>query len=451
MSSLPSADIVAENIQAMQAIYFAYQLEQMRAFEVVERIVELYQQGLLPLGAAPAGQALHCYWQAGDRLTKLERADLYARAFGDPGGDAREDETNHEFLSLWLRFVSSVALHSSQVTVDPLLVPPTPANARLRDAARALAVNACTHGARLTLAAQRISADVSELRVLLREPEIVQAFGARDMWQVIDQMNNLELGGAVNVMRYRMRAQAGSVILQWLAAHADTLRSPDVVTTNVCPGDADLMQAVAQWLAVSGMQDTAVDQLTQPTASESAATSPIDLPAIAQDLLQAAGLSVGNDPAAGSPKSVVLFCGPAGSGKTLAAYVLAEALSLSILRVDLSRVTSKYVGDTEKNLDAVFADAKESGTILFFDEADALFGKRTEVKDSHDRYANLEIAHLLHRIESHDGLVILASNEPTQPDNAFADERWCRLVRRIVRFPLRWRGPTDLSTGRDRG
>jgi hypothetical protein len=232
-----------------------------------------------------------------------------------------------------------------------------------------------------------------------------------------------------------MRAQAGSVILQWLGAHADTLRSPDVVTTNVCPGDADLLQAVAQWLAVSGIQDTAVDQFAHPNASECAATSPIDLPAIAQDLLQAAGLSVGNDPAADSPKGVVLFCGPAGSGKTLAAYVLAEALSLSILRVDLSRVVSKYVGDTEENLDAVFADAKASGAILFFDEADALFGKRTEVHDSHDRHANLEIAHLPQRIESHDGLVILAINELTHPDNAFADERWCRLVRRIVRFP----------------
>jgi hypothetical protein len=216
---------------------------------------------------------LQRYAQAGDRLTKRERADLYARAFGAPGGEAREGETDDDFLSLWLRFLASVALYSRQWTVDPLLVPPTPANARLRDAARALAVYASAHGAALTSAAQRISADVSELLALLREPEIVQAFGARDMWLVIDQVNTLELGGAVNVMRYRTRAQAGSVILQWLGAHADTLRGPDVVTTNVCPGDADLVQAVAQWLAVSGMQDTAVDQFAQPDASECACRS----------------------------------------------------------------------------------------------------------------------------------------------------------------------------------
>jgi len=435
-SPQPSADIVAENLHAVQVIYFAYQLEQMRAFQVVERIVELFQQGLLPLGAGRAGQSLQRYWKAGDRLTELERADLYAGAFGAPGGQASDAETNDDFLSLWLRFISSVAMYSRQRTVEGLLVPPTPANARVREAARALVANASAHGAGLTSAARRISADVSALLALLREPEVAQAFGARDMWQVIDQVNTSELGGAVDVMRYRTRAQAGSVILQWLAAHADTLRSPDVVTTNASPGDADLVQAVSQWLAVSGIQDAAVDQFGHPNASESAATPPKDLPAIAQDLLQAAGLSASNDPTAGSPKGAVLFRGPVGSGKTLAAYVLAEASSLPMVRVDLSRVVNKYAGETEKNLAAVFADAERSGSILFFDEADALFAKRSEVKDSHDRYANLDIAHLQQRIESHDGFVILASNQPAQSEDAFADERWRRLLRRTVRFPL---------------
>ena len=435
-SSLPSAEVVAENLHTMQALYFAYQLEQMRAFQVIERIAQLYQRGLLPLGTGAAGQALQRYAQAGGRLTELERADLYARAFGAPGGQVSDAETNDAFLSLWLRFISSVAMYSRQRMVEALLAPPTPANARVREAVRALAANASAHGTGLTSAARRISADASELLALLGEPEIAQAFGARDMWQVIDRVNTSELGGAVNVMRYRTRAQAGSVILQWLAAHADTLRSPDAVTTNVSPRDADLLQAVSQWLAVSGIQDAEVDRFAHPNASEAAATSPIDLPAIAQDLLQTAGLSVGNDPTADPPKGAVLFRGPAGSGKTLAAHVSAEALLRSIVRVDLSRVAIKYVGDTEKRLTAVFADAKESGAILFFDEADALFGKRPEVEDSHDRYANAEVAHLLERIESHDGLVILASNQPAQPDDAFADERWRRLLRRAVRLPL---------------
>jgi len=433
VTSKPSADVVAENLNLMGAIYFAYQFEQMRAFEVGERIVELFRQGLLPLGAGSAGHALQRYW-AGDRLTAHERADLYARALGAPGGEPSERDADDDFCDLWLRFIASVAMYSKQRTVDALLVPPTRANARLYDAARALAVFASAHGAERTSAARRISADVSELLALLSEPEILQALGARDMWQVIDSVNTNYLGGAVNTMRYRTRAQAGNVMLRWLAAHADTLRSPDVATTIVSTGDADLLQAVAQWLAVSDIQETAVERLAQPHESESAPTSPIDLPAMVEDLLQATG--IGTDLSAGAPKGVVLFRGPAGSGKTLAAHLLGEALSMSILRVDLSRVVNKYIGETEEHLDGIFADAERSDAILFFDEADALLGRRTEVKDAHDRYANRDIAYLLQGIELHNGIVILATNEPAQPDDPFNDERWHRPLRRTVRFPL---------------
>ena len=120
----------------------------------------------------------------------------------------------------------------------------------------------------------------------------------------------------------------------------------------------------------------------------------------------------------------------------VAAEVIANDLRFNLYRIDLSAVVSKYIGETEKNLRRLFDAAEDGGAILFFDEADALFGKRTEVEDSHDRYANAEVAHLLERIESHDGLVILASNQPAQPDDAFADERWRRLLRRAVRLPL---------------
>jgi len=114
-----------------------------------------------------------------------------------------------------------------------------------------------------------------------------------------------------------------------------------------------------------------------------------------------------------SPGSGVtaLFTGPNGSGKTMAAAVLANDLNIPLYRVDLRRLVSKYIGETEKNLQRVFEAAELSnGVVLFFDEADALFGKRTEVKDSHDRYANLEIAYLLQRMETYPGLVILATS-----------------------------------------
>lgn len=126
-----------------------------------------------------------------------------------------------------------------------------------------------------------------------------------------------------------------------------------------------------------------------------------------------------------------LFAGPSGTGKTLAAEVLANELRLDLYRIDLSAVVSKYIGETEKNLRRVFDAAEESGAILLFDEADALFGKRTEIKDSHDRYANIEVGYLLQRIDTYRGLAILTTNRKDDLDSAFL-----RRIRFIVQFPF---------------
>src|SRR6202011_5984301 len=114
-----------------------------------------------------------------------------------------------------------------------------------------------------------------------------------------------------------------------------------------------------------------------------------------------------------------LFAGPSGTGKTMAASILATALRLDLYRIDLSSVVNKYIGETEKNLRLVFDAAENGGAILFFDEADALFGKRGEVKDSHDRYANVEINYLLQRMEAYHGLAIHATNMKSALDPAF--------------------------------
>jgi hypothetical protein len=127
----------------------------------------------------------------------------------------------------------------------------------------------------------------------------------------------------------------------------------------------------------------------------------------------------------------VLFAGPPGTGKTMGAEILALRLGLPIYRIDLSQVVSKYIGETEKNLKRLFDLADISDTILFFDEADALFGRRSEVKDAHDRYANLEISYLLERMERFKGLAILATNRKKDLDEAFL-----RRLRYIVDFPM---------------
>ncbi|TVP69186.1 MAG: ATP-binding protein [Rhodobacteraceae bacterium] len=127
----------------------------------------------------------------------------------------------------------------------------------------------------------------------------------------------------------------------------------------------------------------------------------------------------------------VLFAGPSGAGKTMAAEVLARDLDLDLFRIDLSQVVSKYIGETEKNLAGVFDAAEDGGAILLFDEADALFGKRSEVRDSHDRYANMEVAYLLQRLETYRGLAILTTNFRAALDKAFA-----RRLRFVVEFPF---------------
>ncbi|GJD23622.1 ATPase central domain-containing protein [Rivularia sp. IAM M-261] len=126
-----------------------------------------------------------------------------------------------------------------------------------------------------------------------------------------------------------------------------------------------------------------------------------------------------------------LFAGTSGTGKTLAAEVLASELRLDVYRIDLSSVVSKYIGETEKNLRQVFDAAEEGGVILLFDEADALFGKRSDVKDSHDRHANIEVSYLLQRMECYPGLAILTTNLKSSLDTAFM-----RRIRFVVQFPF---------------
>jgi hypothetical protein len=127
----------------------------------------------------------------------------------------------------------------------------------------------------------------------------------------------------------------------------------------------------------------------------------------------------------------VLFAGESGTGKTMAGQVLARELGLDLFRIDLATVVSKYIGETEKNLDRIFGAAEGSNAILFFDEADALFGKRSEVRDSHDRYANIEVAYLLQKMEAYPGAVILATNFRQNMDDAFL-----RRLDVVVDFPF---------------
>lgn len=133
----------------------------------------------------------------------------------------------------------------------------------------------------------------------------------------------------------------------------------------------------------------------------------------------------------GARGTLTLFAGASGTGKTMAGEAIATRLNAPFVKVNLKPLVSKYIGETEKNLDRIFNSAKRAGTVLYFDEADALFGKRTNVKDAHDRYANQEISYLLKRSEGFAGLVILATNHRPNIDPVFM-----RRIRHVLQFPI---------------
>jgi vesicle-fusing ATPase len=145
---------------------------------------------------------------------------------------------------------------------------------------------------------------------------------------------------------------------------------------------------------------------------------------------RATGAAIGETGSTGVEGLAVLFRGPSGTGKTLAQALLGKALGRPVFAVDLSAIVSKFIGETEKAIDRIFDAAEAAGAILAFDEADALFGKRSEIKDAHDRYANVEAAYLLQRLERFHGLAIFATSRPQDIDPGFL-----RRLRFVVDFP----------------
>lgn len=323
LENAADVQIVRENVLATGAIYSAYLLEEARVFQVVDRIAELFAQGLLALGRGRAAEALRRYWRNGNRISERERRELYARVLGLPGGAAAV-RPNGEFPALWLRFVDSVLAYARKNKAAGLVQPPSANNAKVRRSARDLAANASLHGTGgAGFAARRLVAQARQLFEILNDRPLQDAFGARDAWQVIERVSR-DLGGARNVARYRKQAEAARQIFDWLADHTAGVGTND---------DAQVVSAAQQWLGTA-----------------------------------------------------------------------------DVMRIDLAAVTSKYIGETEKNLSALFSAAERAGAVLLFDEGDALFGKRTEVKDSHDRYANIDVTALLKRIEGYVGIVVVASN-----------------------------------------
>jgi hypothetical protein len=291
-------------------------LEEMRMFQVVDKLVELFQYGMLPLGKGEAGRLLYSYWKSSpERISEIERRNLYSRVFGSVGGDPGQGNPNREFNDLMLRFISAVSSYVRQFTVDNLLrssIAIAINQEQVRKAGRDLAANLSLHGYGIAFFfATELRNQINMFKKLLSDTEIKNAYGARDMWQVIEQVSTLELGGARNVIRYRTMAQSGAVIIAWLAKKAELLSAPANVSLldldeirnpmqrnkdhkpTEDPTDVDLVNACEQWLAVTGTPDQQVEEYAQPIEGPTITSRPIQIPAAARDLLESVGVTAG--------------------------------------------------------------------------------------------------------------------------------------------------------------
>jgi len=306
--------IVVANVKAMKLLYFAAMLEEVKFFATTDKLVELFQNGMLPLGRGPAGDGLFKYWKKTvTRLSETERRNLYMRGFGFPGGDAAMAITpNREFSDLWLRFISAVSNFNRQSTVDQLLrsnMPSSVNSEQVKKAGRDLGANLSLHGYGIAyFAATDLQQQINDVMTLLNDSEIRGAYGARDMWQLIEQVSIYELGGAKNTVRYRTMATAGGIIIAWIGNHTsqltgtftdpildlDTIRRPPIRAPGVRPTenptDRDLVDACDQWLAVTGTQDQQVSEYSQPADTPNTTSRPVQIPQAARDLLESVGV-----------------------------------------------------------------------------------------------------------------------------------------------------------------
>ena len=302
---MAEASIVAENVRATGVFLCGAMFDELKVFEVVDKLVELYQNGLLTRTGA-AGPVLYKYWKdAATRMSDGERRNFYAQTMGIPGGDGA-GLVNREFNDLWLRFVSSVSSYVRQNEVERLLRAPVPAaisQQQVRKAARDIAVNLSAHAYGMVVpAALDLQGQLKGVMALLSDTDIRANYGARDMWQVVDQVATLELGGAKTSSRYRVLATCGAIITAWLANNADRIsrtnsavidmdevRSPppridgSKATTN--PTDWDLVNACELWLADTGTGDSVIDQMSQPRETPAMTSRPVQIPAIAREML----------------------------------------------------------------------------------------------------------------------------------------------------------------------
>ena len=304
--------IQAENVKLIGVPICGAMFEELKVFQVVDKLVEFSQNGMLPVSRGDAGEILYHYWkETPNRMSEGERRNFYALTIGIPGGEAN-GMTNRDFNDLWMRFISSVSSLVRQKTADQILranIPAAISQQQVRKAARDLALNLSSHAYGMSLYfAIEMQKQIRLMIQLLSDKEIMAVYGARDMWQVIDQVATLELGGARNSARYRTMATCGAIITAWLSNNvqrynsatsrvvidihevlsSDPATAGPKATTN--PTDFDLVNACELWLADTGTSDMRVEELSESREAPMMTSKPVQIPSIAREMLEQAGI-----------------------------------------------------------------------------------------------------------------------------------------------------------------
>jgi hypothetical protein len=271
------ADIIRDNVLAVSALYYAAQLEELKFFQVADKIAEQFEAGQVPISRGLGGESIYKYIRsAPDRFTESERRSFYARAFGFAQGSVDEPMPNREFSDLWIRFLSSVSILNRESaasfgqrrSLTPL---------QMFKNARDLAVNISLHGYGVVhFAAVELQDLIRKLLDLMSYPDVLAAYGVPDPWALVERISGAFLGGAVNGVRQRTLATSGYRIIQWLAANQQLLADPYGAAANydITVQAPDLISYVERWLAVTGTGDTALDKYFEPVSVSSQPTIP---------------------------------------------------------------------------------------------------------------------------------------------------------------------------------
>jgi hypothetical protein len=263
------ADIVVDNVRALSAIYFAAMLEEMKLFAVMDKVVEQFMNGALPIKRSSAGDPLYRYHRdAPLRINEFDRRGLYARSFGVAQGSVDEEMPNREFSDLWIRFLSAVSIYGRELDSTEMK---RVSQEQIFKTARDLAVNLSYHGYGLAhFAAVELQGLIKNVKDTLSHPDILSSYGVRDVWQLCERVSNMYLGGAPNGVRHRTMAQSGAAIIQWLAASGPALVG-SFRNLNV---DDVLRSNVERWLSVTGTPDQQTEKYSEPVALTSQPTIP---------------------------------------------------------------------------------------------------------------------------------------------------------------------------------